>query len=119
MFQELKDTIQMSLSKLVAVDTGIATTSDNRLAATIEDLQCRLADNDEDKEMMSKEEGEGKEEEDVTLPAENKIKIIDEFATSLADMKAFAVSKGYSAFLESCMEMEEKVEAEFFKLRQS
>ena len=99
---------------MIGESSGVdGATADNKLAATIDDLQCRLADNDEEKEMSEEKEDE---EEDVTLPAENKIKITHEFVASLADMKAFAVSKGCSALWESCMEMEDKVEPEFFKL---
>ena len=68
---------------------------------------------------MSEDEEEEEEEEDISLPAENNIKNIHELAASLANMKAFAVSNGCHDFPENCMDMEEKVETEFFKLHQT
>lgn len=100
--------VNMSLQELASIDKDLAT-ADNRPASSVDDLQRRLQDAEEDG-AESDEDGDEMEQ-----PVVSKIKNIQEFASMLTELKAFAISRGCSSLVDACMDMDEKVNTEVLR----
>ncbi|XP_071508679.1 tigger transposable element-derived protein 4-like [Diadema antillarum] len=100
--------LEMSLEDLVTIDASLVTTDPDQ-ASTVQDFQRRLESNHDD--------GEDSEEEEPQL-SQLKLKNLVDVGKSIADIQAFAVSKGYAEILKRCDGLENAVLRERQRQRQ-